>query len=248
MSERIIILTAADSSYFARVQATLWTVARFAPRAKVILLDLGMTREQSDYLGNTPPFYLKDFAIQKFDFSKYPAHFSMAQNAGRAGFRPVSVQLAARQYGGVVIWIDAKCIMTCNPSGIIGYAMNSGIYCRAVYGTIGQTVFPSAQSALGVTPEIAKLPMRQMGACVFDVSNPAVMALVDQWVTVTLDAKCAAPEGSKKSNHFQGGIFAALLAKSGMTEPGKPIGCVEKLNLPLAEAKFRLRHLCTASF
>lgn len=243
MNPKITILTAADSKYYARVQALLWTIARFAPAAKVILIDLGLTPDQSAYLGNTPPLYLKDFTIQKFDFSRYPAYFDITRDSGRVGFRSVSIQAAAWQYGGIVVWLDAKMIVQSGIGGLMAEVLNHGIHCPITSGTVAQTVFPSAQTALGVTPDMAKLPMRRMGVCAFDASKPAVMSFIERWVATALDAKCTAPEGSSKATHYDGGVFAVLLAKSGITSSMQPISCVEVLNFGLSEAQFRLRHL-----
>jgi hypothetical protein len=239
----LTIVTAADSTYYTRVQSLLWSIALLASDARVILVDLGLTQEQSDYLNNTPPFYIRDFLIQKFDFSKYPAYFNITKDSGRVGFRSVSVQAAARQYGGIVLWLDAKMIVQSGIGGLIAEVLKHGIHCPITMGTVDQTVFPSAQTALGVTPEIARLWMRRMGVCGFDTSKPAVMSFIDQWAATSLDAKCAAPEGSSKATHYDGGVFAVLLAKFGITSSIQPVYCVEVFNYGIQEARFRLRHL-----
>lgn len=242
--EPITIITAADSTYYTRVQTLLWTIGLLAPDNKVILVDLGMTQQQSDYLNNTPPFYIKDFTIQKFDFSKYPAYFDITKDSGRCGFRPVSVQAAAKQYGGIVLWLDAKMILQCGIGGLIRQIKTGGVHCPLnINGTVAETVFPSAQTALGVTPDIAKLTMRRMGVCGFDTTNPAVMPFIEQWVAAALNPAITAPEGSKKGIHFHGGVFAVLLAKSGIKSSVQDACCTRVLNFQIQEAQFRLRHL-----
>lgn len=236
----LTILTGANEKYFETVQGTLWTLAKFSPAAKVILLDLGLTRAQSEYLANTPPFYLKDFSIRKFDFSEYPAHFSMAENSGRAAFRPVNILYAAKEFGGVVCWIDAGSMVECSLGSMLAQVATYGLFARASNGTVAQVVYPSAQTALGVTPEIAGLPMRRLGYCAFDTSKPEVMTLLQKWAIVTLDPAITAPAGSTKSNHIQGGVFAVLLAQSGFKLPTMAIGGVRKINMPLAEMRYRL--------
>lgn len=243
-TQNLTIVTGADSTYYVRVQALLWTIGLLVPNAKVILVDLGMAQEQTDYLSNTPPFYIKDFTIQKFDFSKYPTYFDVTKDSGRVGFRSVSVQAVAKKYGGMVLWLDAKMIVQSGIGGLIREITSCGIHCPInIAGTVAQTVFPSAQTALGVTPDIGKLTMRRMGVCGFDTTNAAVMTFIDQWVSAALNPAIAAPTGSSKSNHYDGGVFAVLLAKSGINSSRQEVSCTRVFNYQIQEAQFRLRHL-----
>lgn len=66
-------------------------------RFRVIAWDLGLQPEESALLNNLPPFYLANWQLRTFDFTKYPPHFDMAQNCGGMAFRPTVIAQAAQE-------------------------------------------------------------------------------------------------------------------------------------------------------
>lgn len=242
------IVTAASSNHFGCLQNLLWTISRCAPTARVIAWDLGLQPEESALLNNLPPFYLADWQLRTFDFTKYPPHFDMAQNGGRMAFRPTVIAQAAQEMSAFnppssfLLWLDAGCQLRGTIWNYLALIKTNGVYCAATQGIIGERLFPTAHAPLNVTPDLLNKPIRDAGICGFDIANPKAMALIQKWSQVALDPNCTAPEGSTKKTHRQDAVFAVLLHQAGMATDHPARGIIMRRdNLTLAETKFRCR-------
>jgi hypothetical protein len=211
MRNKVTIITGASSNHFMCLQSLLWTISVFEPTARVIVLDLGLTAAESSALTDVPPFYLANWELRKYAFENYPDHFRMENNAGRMAFRPISVQSAAKEFGGIVIWLDAGCQLSARIDELEWIIKQTGVYCPTTQCTIAEKLYPSAHAPLSVTDDLLPLQLRDAGVCGFDTQNPQAMALIDRWAAVALDARCTAPDGSTRFNHRQDAVFAVLL-------------------------------------
>jgi hypothetical protein len=205
MKSNLTIVTGASSNHFACLLNLLWSISVFEPTANVVVYDLGLTEDEAKQIPN----------IRKFDFSEYPNYFSMKANAGRMGFRPIAVQSAAKEFGGVVMWLDAGCLLTEPISEVIQYVKRVGVYCHRCSGIIATELHHNARQALGVTDDLLQLRLRDAGVCAFDTGNPKAKSLIDKWVSVALNKDITAPEGSSRKNHRQDAVFAVLLKQGG---------------------------------
>ena len=205
------ILTGASSNHFVAVQNLLFTISQFEPAAKVIFYDLGLQQSESDWLsGDTPPFYLKDFQVRKFDFTKYPPHFNIAVNGGRMAFRPTILNEAATEFGGMLLWLDAGCLLR-RPLVELKFELTKiGAHCPPTQGSIGDHLFSSARDMLA-TPTIQTKQMMDAATCGFNCNVPSVKNLLVQWARTALNPTLTAPEGSVKRTHRQDAVFSALL-------------------------------------
>jgi hypothetical protein len=232
----LTIVTGASSNHFLPLQSLLWTIPHFEPRARVIAYDLGLTAEEHSFLVDTPPFSLKNFELRPFDFTLYPPHFSILENAGRMAFRPTTLALIAREMVGrrrppgpssravsgapifnrltpstILLWLDAGCQLRESLDAMRACIQAQGVYCPCAPGTIETCLHPAARAPLDVTADLLPTPIRDAGICGFDIANPKVMPLLDRWAAVALDKNCTAPEGSTRHTHRQDAVFAVLL-------------------------------------
>lgn len=231
MKDKITILTAASSNHFSCLMNLIWSVNKFAPTANVVVYDIGLTAEEAKQVPN----------IRTFDFSKYPSYFNMKENAGRMAFRPIITQDGSKEFGGVILWLDAGCLLTGDITELITYVKKHGVYAHRTSGTIGQTLHPTAHKALGVTDTICNQRLRDAGIAGFDTSNPNVTKLIDDWASAALNKDATAPDGSSRKNHRQDSVFSALLYKHGFTLDNHRVLNIKMRqdNLSLAETKRR---------
>ena len=96
----LTIVTGASSNHFLPLQSLLWTVSQFEPNARVIVYDLGLTGNEHTQLSENAAA-LKNWELRSFDFSKYPPHFSLAENSGRMAFRPTVLAEIAHESSSV---------------------------------------------------------------------------------------------------------------------------------------------------
>jgi hypothetical protein len=244
MTPQLTIVTAADSSHFQCMINLLWTISRYAPTARVVAWDIGLQAQETALLNNVPPFYLSNWQLRTFDFSQYPFYFSLAQNSGFIAFRPVTMAAAAYEFGGMVLWLDADCQLRQPISEILAMIKKQGLYCANVKSNIGSKLSPSA---LPVTPELSAQSVADPGICGFDIDQPQIMALLDHWKTVTMDARCTAPNGATLQTHNPDSVWSVILHQSATANnwelnydrlPGIMKGCDR---LSLSETKFRCR-------
>jgi hypothetical protein len=225
MKDNITIVTGASSNHFNCLKNLLWSVSTFTPEIHTVVYDLGLTRLEASQIVN----------IRKFDFSKYPSYFAIKDNSGRMGFRPVTVQQAAQEFGGIVIWLDAGCLITGEISELITQIKKDGVYCHRTFGTIGTTLHPTAKASLNVSDAIAQIRIRDAGIAGFDTTNSKAMDLINKWAAVAVDKGSTAPDGSSKKNHRQDAVFSVLLEQAGFAESRRIHNIkMRQDNMPLA--------------
>jgi len=248
MPSQLTIVTAASSNHYGCLQNLLWTISRCAPTARVIAWDIGLAGEESAALTNLPPFYLADWQLRKFDFSKYPPHFNMAENGGRMAFRPSTLALVAAELSQLsiqtplnyLLWLDAGCQLRASLSQYLGFIESDGVYCAATHGAIGERLYPGSHAPLKVTPDLLTKHIRDAGICGFNITNAKAMALIQRWAQTALDPACTAPAGSTKKTHRPDAVFAVLLNQAGLANDRQARSIIMRRdNLTMAETKYR---------
>jgi hypothetical protein len=251
------IVTAASSNHFRCLLSLLWTIAKFEPRARVIVWDLGLTAEEHSTLRDAPPFYLANWELKTFDFTKYPPHFNLNAHAGRMAFRPTILAQHARELvqsnsplalhpSHLLLWLDADCQLRASLDDIKTSVKKTGVYSPCIPGTIETKLHPTARAPLGVTDDLLSNPLRDAGICGFDTANPQAIALLDRWASVTLDKTCTAPENSTRHTHRQDAVLAVLLNQAAQKNNWHletkhfPSLTSKQDHLTLEETKFRV--------
>jgi hypothetical protein len=250
MNPQLTIVTAASSNHFLPLQSLLWTISKFEPSAHVFVYDLGLSvDEHAETIHSLLP--LTNSKIRSFDFTKYPPHFSLVENAGRMAFRPtvlaeIAHELSAAGQTSSLLWLDAGCQLREPLATIKAIIRQQSVYSPCAPGSIANCLYPAAHSSLSVTSDLLLLAIRDAGICGFDITNPAVVALLDRWAAVALDKNCTAPGGSTRHTHRQDAVFAVLLNQSAKLNnwclEGKRLHglAIKQDHLTLAETKFRV--------
>lgn len=214
----LTIVTAADTSHFGPVQNLCWLLARFEPDTKVIVWDLGLTADQLKLLNEVPPFALKDFTIRKFDFSKYPAYFSLKDNAGSYAWKPIIVSDAVAEFGGLVLWMDAGNFFYQSPLNAIRFTLaKNGFYSPRLPFDIRHLTHPDTIKLLNAD---AVADGRMRDACVVGINSdrPEAKALVEKWRAAALNEPVIAPKGSttRIAHHRDESVLSLLAYQSGL--------------------------------
>ena len=261
----LTIVTGASSNHFLPLQSLLWTISKFEPNARVIVYDLGLTQSERAQLSQNLPTPT-NWELQPFDFSKYPPHFSMAENAGRMAFRPTVLAQVAREslregrvssqaistsppasrHPSLLLWLDAGCQLRERLDLLKASIRRDSVYCPCAPGSIATCLHPASYPFLSVTSDLLTVPIRDAGICGFDITNQKVMALLDHWAAVALDKNCTAPEGSTRRTHRQDAVFAVLLNQAAKANhwslEGKRLRglAIKQDTLTLTETQYRV--------
>ncbi|HWC60493.1 MAG TPA: DUF1647 domain-containing protein [Verrucomicrobiae bacterium] len=261
MNSTLTIVTGASSNHFLPLQSLLWTISKFEPTARVVVYDLGLTSDEHAELAKSSAS-VTNWELRTFDFSKYPPHFSMAENAGRMAFRPTvlcqiahesligtqasSPSVTDSSHSSLLLWLDAGCQLREPLEAVKATIQSAGVYCPCAPGTIATCLHPASPASLSVTANLLLLPIRDAGICGFNLRHPGAMALLDRWASIALDKTCTAPDGSTRHTHRQDAVFAVLLNQTAQannwTLEGKRLRglAIKQDNLTLAETQFRV--------
>ena len=201
------LITAASANHFAPLQRLLYTLAKFEPKLHVVVWDLGLDAAQRQQLTGD---------VRTFDFSPYPPYFDLAKNAGRMGFRPVCLAAAAKEFGGVIVWMDAGNLLMGGLYHFARFVTRVGAWSPVTQGQVGRKLAPSSAGALGVTDAIASAPLLDAGLCAFDTVNPSAVALLSAWRAAALNPAIADPAGADRYAHRQDAVFTALFHLTGI--------------------------------
>jgi hypothetical protein len=251
------IVTAASSNHFRCLLSLLWTIAKFEPHARVIVWDIGLTAEEHSTLRDAPPFYLADWELKTFDFTKYPPHFNLHVEAGRMAFRPIILSELAHELiqpssplaplpSPLLLWFDADCQLRAPLDDLKTSVKKTGVYSPCIPGAITTRLHSAARTPLGVTDDLLPKPLRDAGICGFDTANPRAIALLERWASVALDKICTAPENSTRHTHRQDAVFAVLLNQAAQKNNWHletnhlPSLTSKQDHLTLEETKFRV--------
>ena len=70
--DNLTIVTGSDFTHFQSIKNLLHSILEHELNSKIIVYDLGFTKEQADYLNKN----FKNIKFHKFNFEKYPKFFS----------------------------------------------------------------------------------------------------------------------------------------------------------------------------
>jgi uncharacterized protein DUF1647 len=152
-----------------------------------------------------------------------------------------------------LLWLDSGCQLREPLDELRACITRDGVYSPCAPGTIENCLHPASHSALSVTSDLLKLPIRDAGICGFDLSNVAavcdrrknITALLTRWSEIALNKNATAPEASTRRTHRQDAVFAVLLnqaarANHWILETKRLRGlAIKQDHLTPAETKFR---------
>lgn len=111
MTASLTVLTGASSNHFGPLLNLLATVDVYAPGTRVVVHDLGLTAAERVRLGGRD--------VRVFDFDAHPEFMDLRRHprpgpgdrldhpAGLYAWKPLIVRDGAREFGGLVLWVDA---------------------------------------------------------------------------------------------------------------------------------------------
>ena len=211
----LLILTAADEKFARTLAQFLLSMRRHAPKAPVIVYDLGLSAQRRRWLSTRFP----EVAIRDFPFVKYPAHF---RRLYLCAWKPaiIAEHLRDRQK---VIWLDAGTIIRDREfvHDVSRHLSESGYYCLASQSFLHEWTHPETLKLMHTPTEVYLSRIVPAGVLAFDGRNPVIQQLVSDWLSWCLDEKTIEPRGANRSNHRNdqsifNGIFHATLRQKGI--------------------------------
>lgn len=207
-SPRTTIVSAADAGYARSLCQLLRSLARHAPDCDIAVFDLGMTPAQRRAAGRMFP----RAAFVDFDFAAAPPHVRALHTCG---WKPAAIERVAEQRRGIVLWLDAACIVHQRLEPVSAAIARDGILSLAGQSPAERWCHPATFAAMHCPPEDRVKRCRAGGVLGFDASRADVRSLVTQWREYAFEPWCIDPPGASRANHrYDQAILTNLLHRA----------------------------------
>jgi len=203
------ILTGSDSSHFNSLINLLKTLEIHESESKIKIVDLGMSKEEIDFIENN-----FNFKIFPFDFDNYPDFVNTRdefEKLGSYAWKPISIFNEYTTQDRDVIWLDAGCLVSKNLKLIKSIILKNGFYSPESSDDIQKWTHPKTLQALNADKNLLKRRNFSGGIVGFAKNNNNSEALLKNWYENSLNNKIISPEGSSRLNHRQDQAILSVL-------------------------------------
>ncbi|CAG8596134.1 12013_t:CDS:2 [Acaulospora morrowiae] len=184
--------------------------------ARIVIYDLGLSKKQRKGLLKLVKLgYITD--LRTFKFSEYPSFWDISIARGEYGWKPAIVAEVARDYPGILIWLDSGTLAERKyfvnlPKLLKKY---DGFISPVSQGQMKKWTHPGVYEYFGDEQWKYDNYLNCNGASLtFDTY--ITEKLIDAWYRCSLDKNCIAPPGSSRANHRQDqSILTYLAARDG---------------------------------
>src|SRR5262245_24467877 len=98
---KLTIVTGASSNHFACLKNLLFSLSMFEGDSRILVYDLGLDAAELAELA------AGGHEVRKCDYDRYPPHVNLANQRGAYAWKPIIVEGALREFGGMLLWLDA---------------------------------------------------------------------------------------------------------------------------------------------
>mgnify|MGYP006075590707 CR=1 FL=1 len=212
-------MTASDVSHEESLFQLLGSIKKNRRSAQVCVVDLGMSQA-----GRAKLVEKFNVRVVDFPFESHPKWFSLEHLSGSYAWKSSSIKLAIEQdwirpRPCRVIWLDAGCSLKKGFFVAEALTDSQGFFANLSSGSIGQLTLSGSIDEvgrkLGIVPDKDLSLSSQISAAAmgFNLREPWVRDLLDDWLELCSNKKAISPMGASKSNHrFDQSILSILLA------------------------------------
>ena len=207
----LTLVTGADTKYFNFLKQLLNNVIKISNskniNIRIIVYDLGMNKNEIDEI--------KKFSyvtLERFNFDKYPEHVSLEKYNGfncSYAWKPIIIHEVCEKYGGLVHWIDTRCLYS-NFTNMINILKENYIYTPASCGSVKRWTYPTTLEYMNGY-KYQHLICRSGGIFGINYDIDWCKEFVEEWKNLALVKECICPENSNRDNHRQDQAVLTIL-------------------------------------
>lgn len=210
--DNLTIVTGSDFTHFQSIKNLLNSILEHELNSKIIVYDLGFTKEQADYLNKN----FKNIKFHKFNFEKYPKFFSERTSEdnklGSYAWKSAIVKEVVSKSRGSVVWLDAGDIVTKKLTLLKVVLTSQGIYIPKSAGKIKDWTHPKTIELFNYEKLNENKKNLASGMIGFNSENNLAKIIVNEWFEASQNKDLIAPSGSNRSNHRQDQSLLTLIS------------------------------------
>lgn len=204
----ISFVSAADSSHFRSFKQLATSFKAAYPSSQLHFFDMGLHDEQLEQLQTNFPFV----AVQKFDYSRYPAWMNIKVAAGNYGWKAQIIEeVMTRSQSAFLAWMDAGNVFDAPLRNELSVAVHKGLFVALASETNEFWTHPSCIDSMAAPQRDLRRLQISAAAIVFDIRRSEIRALIEEWAAKSRDIEFIAPSGSSRANHRQDQAILSLL-------------------------------------
>jgi len=208
-NEDFLIITGSDSTHFNSLVNLLKTLTLHEPYTEVIIINLGMTENEIDYLKLN-----FDYKINDFNFKNYPDFVSRRDKFGKLGayaWKPISIFNEFNKTSKNLIWLDAGCLIKKELYLLKKIIKKNGFYSPQSSDNIERWTHLDTLKILEVPINYYKKRNISGGIVGFAKNSRKVNELINSWYRSSIDESIIAPSKSSRLNHRQDQAILSVL-------------------------------------
>tara|TARA_B100001996_G_C18619135_1_gene576958 strand:- start:410 stop:1264 length:855 start_codon:yes stop_codon:yes gene_type:complete len=207
----IVFVSAIDKNFFERVLSLLDSY-KFNLKNEFILYDLGVTKEQYEYLNKTYSFV----NLRKFDFENNPEFISkyFGEKLGNYAWKPVIINNLLNEYKSKVVWLDAGNVLQRKIIFLKILLTAKKLIVTRSSNKIKKWTHPKTIEYIGLNEKYLSKNNYAGGLVGFDYHSKKAINISERWAHYSKIEECISPPGSSRENHRQDqAVLTVLLYK-----------------------------------
>ncbi len=209
-NNNITIVSASDNQFYESLCQLLESINNFESDSKIIIYDIGLTKDQFDNLNKS-----KALELRKFNFKDYPEFIGERDEFGKLGayaWKPTIInEVLKEKNDGIVLWLDAGNILTGPLNRLKKVILYNNFYSPLSSGSLSDWCHPKTLDYFNVKGDLYSKPNLTGGLVGLNSSNYEVRELIQKWYKYSNIKECISPEGSDRNNHRQDQSLLSIL-------------------------------------
>tara|TARA_B100000579_G_scaffold182641_2_gene148817 strand:+ start:9331 stop:10554 length:1224 start_codon:yes stop_codon:yes gene_type:complete len=210
INNNITIVSASDNQFYESLCQLLESINNFESDSKIIIYDIGLTKDQFDNLNKS-----KALELRKFNFKDYPEFIGERDEFGKLGayaWKPTIInEVLKEKNDGIVLWLDAGNILTGPLNRLKKVILYNNFYSPLSSGSLSDWCHPKTLDYFNVKGDLYSKPNLTGGLVGLNSSNYEVRELIQKWYKYSNIKECISPEGSDRNNHRQDQSLLSIL-------------------------------------
>ncbi len=210
INNNITIVSASDNQFYESLCQLLESINNFESHSKIIIYDIGLTKDQFDNLNKS-----KALELRKFNFKDYPEFIGERDEFGKLGayaWKPTIInEVLKEKNDGIVLWLDAGNILTGPLNRLKKVILYNNFYSPLSSGSLSDWCHPKTLDYFNVKGDLYSKPNLTGGLVGLNSSNYEVRELIQKWYKYSNIKECISPEGSDRNNHRQDQSLLSIL-------------------------------------